>query len=127
MNFENNIGFICRTENEWYECQKILFSKNIYWLSNKISTNKTKDILKTKDIYPMLILINSKEKTTYLTYIPLESWLMLKETKPNFLNHNVPYKSTIDKFLINGNPIHHTLYEAKLLIRKYKLEKINGL
>lgn len=102
MNFENNIGFICRTENEWYECQKILFSKNIYWLSNKISTNKTKDILKTKDIYPMLILINSKEKTTYLTYIPLESWLMLK------------YKHVPDM-----------TYEANVLLRKYKLEKIN--
>lgn len=34
MDFNEKIGFICRSEYEWIECQKFLFNKGFSWTRN---------------------------------------------------------------------------------------------
>lgn len=34
MKFKEKVGFICRNEAEWIECQKMLFKEGFYWLTD---------------------------------------------------------------------------------------------
>lgn len=44
MKFKEKVGFICRNEAEWIECQKMLFKEGFYWLTDD-HNKKLKDCL----------------------------------------------------------------------------------
>lgn len=107
MDFNKKIGFICRNEFEWNECQKILFKKGFSWTRER----------QESFIINRWPLVNSREGALVLI-INCSYGSNLKQLEWNHYDnysYHFPGQS-LDK---------EDLYESHLLFRKLKLEKIN--
>lgn len=99
MDFNEKIGFICRSEYEWIECQKILFNKGFSWTRNSKKNYEINNRI-YKPNTPLILLINCSHNDQNNKQLEWNYYPMLEVT---------------------------SYVEMNVLLRKYKLEKLNEL
>lgn len=119
MDLTKNIGFICRTENEWFQCQEILLKNGYHWhiISGRMLYQPMQVNLN------LMLFINSKGLTPIHNINSLQNKRIYWCTLKNYREDMTISKLTSDEDEDKDEPA--TLYEASKLIRKYKLEKLN--
>lgn len=121
MDLTKNIGFICRTENEWFQCQEILLKNGYHW--HIISGRMLNIPTNASEFEFLMLFINSKGLTPIHNINSLQNKRIYWCTLKNYREDMTISKLTSDEDEDKDEPA--TLYEASKLIRKYKLEKLN--
>lgn len=110
MDFEKKIGFICRTEYEWNTCQKVLLKKGFRWENTYFLNYPNWNKVEYSDPFILFINYYKPKNLGYGLYSVF-----------NALIH--PYGWPMQDHYYKHVP--DMTYEANVLLRKYKLEKIN--
>lgn len=108
MDFNEKIGFICRSEYEWIECQKILFNKGFSWTRNSKKNYEINNRIYKPNTPPLILLINCSYNDQNNKQLEWNYYPMLEATAP-------------EKWMAAS------YVEMNVLLRKYKLEKLNEL